>query len=377
MLDIKFLDLQKQRITIQKNLDGNIKKVLEHAKFIMGPEVKYLEEKLKIFSGTNHAITCASGTDALILSMLSLNIGKGDIVFCPSFTFPATAEAILLIGAIPVFIDVSKDTFNICYKGLIKEIEKSLKNKHKPKAIVAVDLFGLPANYRRLNEIAKKYRLSLISDAAQSYGASYYSKKVGSLSLLTCTSFFPAKPLGCYGDGGAIFTDSKEIKEKIESLRAHGKGREKYQIVDIGLNSRLDTIQAAILLAKLKIFEWENIERNRLAKVYTAQITDNLKKPLVPTNTDSVWAQYTLVSSKREKIIGFLSENNIPTMIYYPIPMHRQPAYEKYFLQQSTINLKNSDFLAKQVFSIPIHAYLSELEQEYIIEKINEAERKF
>ena len=283
----------------------------------------------------------------------------------------------MLIGAVPIFIDVSQDTFNICYKELIKEIEKSLENKLKPKAIVAVDLFGLPANYRRLNEIARKYKLSLISDAAQSYGASYGTKKVGSLSLLTCTSFFPAKPLGCYGDGGAIFTDNNQIKEKIESLRAHGKGKEKYQIVDVGLNSRLDTIQAAILLAKLKIFEWENIERNRLAKVYTSQITDNLKKPLIPKNTNSVWAQYTITSSKREKIIGFLGENNIPTMIYYPIPMHRQPAYKEFFLQQGGTILKNSDFLAKRVFSVPIHAYLSELEQEYIIEKINEAEKKF
>ncbi len=376
MLDIKFLDLQKQKKSIQKQLDQNIKNVLNHSKFIMGPEVKELESKLKNISGVKHAVSCASGTDALILAMLSLNIGEGDIVFCPSFTFPATAESILITGATPIFVDVSKETFNICYKKLIQEIEKSLKKKLNPKGIVAVDLFGLPANYKRLSEIAEKYNLSIISDAAQSYGASYNKKKVGSLSEITCTSFFPAKPLGCYGDGGAIFTDDPIIKDKLESLRAHGKGKEKYQIVDVGLNSRLDTIQAAILLAKLEIFEWENMERDRLAKIYSSEITDNFLKPSIPSNTTSVWAQYTIQSEKREKVINFLNENNIPTMIYYPLPMHKQPAYEKFYLQQENTCLKNSNLLAQQVFSIPIHAYLTELEQEYIIEKINEAEKR-
>ena len=377
MLDIKFLDLQKQKKSIQKKLDINIKTVLDHSKFIMGPEVQDLEQKLKNISEVKYTVSCASGTDALILSMLALNIGKGDIVFCPSFTFPATAEAILITGAIPIFIDVSKETFNICYKELVKEIEKSLKKKLKPKAIVAVDLFGLPANYKRLNEIAKKYDLSLIADAAQSYGAMYHSRKVASLSKITCTSFFPAKPLGCYGDGGAIFTNDSSIKDRLESLRAHGKGKEKYQILEIGLNSRLDTIQAAILLAKLEIFDWENLERNRLAKIYTSEISNNFKKPIIPSNTSSVWAQYTIQSAKREKIINFLNEKNIPTMIYYPVPMHKQPAYRKFFKEEDGVILKNSDYLSEHVFSIPIHAYLSELEQEYIIEKINEAEKIF
>ncbi len=377
MFNIKFLDLQKQKKSIQKQLDTNIKTVLEHSKFIMGPEVQELEKKLKNISNVKYAVSCASGTDALILSMLALNIGKGDIVFCPSFTFPATAEAILITGAIPIFIDVSKETFNICYKELEKEIEKSLKKKLKPKAIVAVDLFGLPANYKRLNQIAKKYHLSLIADAAQSYGAMYNSKKVGSLSKITCTSFFPAKPLGCYGDGGAVFTDDLGIKEKLESLRAHGKGKEKYQIVEMGLNSRLDTIQAAILLAKLEIFNWENMERDRLAKIYSSEISNNFKKPIMLSNTSSVWAQYTIQSIKREKVINFLNEKNIPTMIYYPVPMHRQPAYRKFFKGDQGGSLKNSDYLSDHVFSIPIHAYLSELEQEYIIEKINEAEKTF
>ena len=267
MHNIKFLDLQKQKKIIQRKLDENIKGVLNHSKFIMGPEVAELENKLKRYSGVKYAISCASGTDALILAILALKISKNDVVFCPSFTFPATAEAILIAGARPVFIDVSKDTFNICYKDLIKEIEKSFKKKLRPRAIIAVDLFGLPANYKRLNEIAKNYNITLIADAAQSYGGDYVNKKVGSLSKITCTSFFPAKPLGCYGDGGAVFTDDLEIKEKIESLRSHGKGKEKYQIVDVGLNSRLDTLQAAILLAKLEVFDWETIERGRLSQI--------------------------------------------------------------------------------------------------------------
>ena len=377
MHNIKFLDLQKQKKIIQRKLDENIKGVLNHSKFIMGPEVAELENKLKRYSGVKYAISCASGTDALILAILALKISKNDVVFCPSFTFPATAEAILIAGARPVFIDVSKDTFNICYKDLIKEIEKSFKKKLRPRAIIAVDLFGLPANYKRLNEIAKNYNITLIADAAQSYGGDYVNKKVGSLSKITCTSFFPAKPLGCYWDGGAVFTDDLEIKEKIESLRAHGKGKEKYQIVDVGLNSRLDTLQAAILLAKLEVFDWETIERGRLSQIYFSEITNNLKKPTLPSLTKSAWAQYTIQSPKRDKIINFLNQNGVPTMVYYPVPMHRQPAYKKYFIEQELKSLRNSEQLSKSVFSIPIHAYLNENELQYIIEKINEAEKKF
>ncbi len=366
MLNIKFLDLLKQQQSIKKELKTGIKSVFKHAKFIMGPEVSELERKLEELSKAKYCLTCSSGTDALILSMMALKIGKGDVVFCPSFTFPATAEAILMVGATPIFVDVSKDTFNLCYKNLVENIESAKRSKLMPRAIIAVDLFGMPANYNKLENIAKQNNLSIISDAAQSFGAEFDSKKVGTLGNITCTSFFPAKPLGCYGDGGAVFTDSYEIKNKIKGLRLHGKGEDKYQIVDVGLNSRLDTIQAAILLSKLSIFEWENNERNRLAKIYNQELKDFFKTPLVPKKTKSVWAQYTLQTKNRDKVINFLKENSIPSMIYYPIPMHLQPAYREY----SKNILPKSEELSQEVFSIPIHAYLSESEQGYIIEKL-------
>jgi len=366
MLNIKFLDLQKQQLSIKKELDNNVKNVFDHSKFIMGPEVSQLERKLEEISQAKNCLTCSSGTDALILSMMALNIGKGDAVFCPSFTFPATAEAILIVGATPVFIDVSKNTFNLCYKDLIEKINTTKKGKLVPKSIIAVDLFGLPANYNKLKEIANEYKLSIISDAAQSFGASFQGKKVGTLGNITCTSFFPAKPLGCYGDGGAVFMEQTDIKEKIAGLRVHGKGKEKYEIINVGLNSRLDTIQAAILLSKITIFDWENTERNRLAQIYNNEIKDFFKIPIVPNKTKSVWAQYTLQIKKRDQAVNFLKENGIPTMVYYPVPMHLQPAYKKF----SKERLPKSETIAKQVFSIPIHAYLSETEQNFIIEKL-------
>ena len=366
MLNIKFLDLQKQQLSIKKELDNNVKNVFDHSKFIMGPEVSQLERKLEEISQAKNCLTCSSGTDALILSMMALNIGKGDAVFCPSFTFPATAEAILIVGATPVFIDVSENTFNLCYKDLIEKINTTKKGKLEPKSIIAVDLFGLPANYNKLKEIANEYKLSIISDAAQSFGASFQGKKVGTLGNITCTSFFPAKPLGCYGDGGAVFMEQTDIKEKIAGLRVHGKGKEKYEIINVGLNSRLDTIQAAILLSKITIFDWENTERNRLAQIYNNEIKDFFKIPIVPNKTKSVWAQYTLQIKKRDEAVNFLKENGIPTMVYYPVPMHLQPAYKKF----SKERLPKSETIAKQVFSIPIHAYLSETEQNFIIEKL-------
>lgn len=371
MKNIKFLDLEKQRIKIENNLNERLTKVLNEARYIMGPEVLELEEKLENFSMVKHASTCASGTDALILAMLALNVGPGDLVFCPSFTFPATAEAIAITGANPIFVDVGKTTFNICYKDLEKKIEFSIQQGAKPKAIIAVDLYGLPANYDRLMQIGTKYNLKVISDAAQSFGGIYNQKKVGSLADVTCTSFFPAKPLGCYGDGGAVLTNCELVKKKVDSLRSHGKGKAKYEIVDIGLNSRLDTVQAAILLSKFEVFETETASRNRIAEVYSSQISDFYKKPVIPKNSSSAWAQYTLRSSNRDNIIDFLKEFNIPTMIYYPVPMHKQPAYQKYLLKNS--KFPNSEQLSSEVFSIPVHAYLSELEIEFIIEKLNKA----
>ena len=290
MKKIKFLDLQSQQKKLKVSLYKNLNNVLKNTNYIMGPEVKLLEKKLEKYSAAKHCVTCASGTDALILALLSLKIGKGDYVVCPSFTFPATAEAILITGAIPIFVDVSKTTYNLCYKKLENILEKNKSNKNKIKAIIAVDLYGLPANYIKLNKIAKEYKVSVIADAAQSFGASLNKIKVGAVNNVTCTSFFPAKPLGCYGDGGAVFVNSKNLKDKIVSLRAHGKSKDKYTIIDIGLNSRLDTIQAVILLEKMKIFDWELKTRNIIAKEYLKELKDYYELPFIPKGSSSAWA---------------------------------------------------------------------------------------
>ena len=374
MHNIKFLDLLKQQQVIKKNLSSNIEKVLTESKYIMGPEVKELETKLEAYTSSNYCITCSSGTDALILSLLALNIGTGDIVFCPSFTFPATAESILMVGATPMFVDVGKYSHNICYKSLLKCIEICKKKNLNAKAIIPVDLYGLPANYDKINLIAKQYNLNVISDGAQSFGAIFKNKKVGSLTEITTTSFFPAKPLGCYGDGGAVFTESREVKDKLESLRAHGKGKGKYDINYMGMNARLDTIQAAILLSKLEIFDWELKERDRIAKIYSNELNKVFHTPKIFENTVNAWAQYTLQTNKRDSILNFLKDNNIPTMIYYPKPMHEQPAYKKFNLND---NLSNSRYLSENVFSIPVHSYLSDLEIEYIVENLKKAKKLF
>jgi dTDP-4-amino-4,6-dideoxygalactose transaminase len=363
--NISFLDLSKQQKRLQGKILLNINKVLEHGQYIMGPEVTKFETKLEQYTGAKYSASCASGTDALVLSLMSLNIGPGDIVFCPTFTFPATAEAIVILGAIPFFIDVELDTFNISIDSLKKGIQIVKKeNKYKPKAIIAVDLYGLPANYDELNIIARENNLFLISDAAQSFGAEYNSNKVGVLADITCISFFPAKPLGCYGDGGAVLTNNLSIQEKVISLRAHGKGKSKYDIDYVGLNSRLDTIQAGILLAKLEEFDWEIEQRNVLAKNYSEVLNNKIIVPKVLNNYKSVWAQYTLRHLERDKIQKLLNEKGIPTMVYYPIPMHKQKAYRNYY--NVDITLDNSDKLAKQVFSLPIYPDLSENDQEYI-----------
>lgn len=370
---ISFLDLELQQKKIATTLNSNLKRVLKHSSYIMGPEVKQLEKTLEVYTNSRHCISCASGTDALILSLLAYGIGKGHYVICPSFTFPATAEAILITGATPIFIDVGKKTFNLCYQQLEKILEDN-NAKADIKAVITVDLFGLPANYKKLKTISNKYNIKIIADSAQSFGASINYKKVGNLAPITCTSFFPAKPLGCYGDGGAIFTNNKILKNKLISLRAHGKSTTKYKISKIGLNSRLDTIQAAVLLAKMKIFDWELNEREKNAKLFNAELEELYQVPKLPEETKSAWAQYTLVVKNRDKLINYLKEKEIPFMIYYPIPMHLQPAYKKY--TDKKIDLTNSIKLSKTVISLPIHAYLEDIEKEYILNHLKRA-RKF
>jgi len=359
---MQFIDLAAQYKHLQTKIDTRIKTVLEHGKYIMGPEVQELEQKLADYVGVKHAITCANGTDALQLTMMVLDIKPGDAVFCPTFTFFATAEVIALAGATPVFVDSDEVTFNICPKDLENKIQQTIaEGKLKPKAIISVDLFGLPANYPVIERIVKQYDLKLVEDAAQGFGGSITDnqgndKKAGSFGDIATTSFFPAKPLGCYGDGGAIFTNNDDYAALIKSYRVHGKGQDKYDNVRIGINSRLDTIQAAILLEKLAEFPQELINRNKSAAKYESELGCQYKTPQVPAGYTSSWAQYTLVDAKRDEIMAEYKVKGIPTMIYYATCMHQQTAFKGLGYQEGDFPV--AERLAKQVFSLPMHPYL-------------------
>tara|TARA_R110002072_G_scaffold255129_2_gene413860 strand:- start:13552 stop:14616 length:1065 start_codon:yes stop_codon:yes gene_type:complete len=354
---MQFIDLQAQYQYLKERIDKRIQQVLNHGAYIMGPEVQELEEKLADYVGVKHAISCANGTDALQLCMMVLGIKPGDAVFCPTFTFFATAEAIAFVGATPVFVDSDESTFNICPVDLEKRISNIIEEgKLKPKAIIAVDLFGLPANYPELERISKQYDLKLVEDAAQGFGGEINGRRAGSFGDIATTSFFPAKPLGCYGDGGAVFTNNVEYADLLRSYRVHGKGHDKYDNVRIGMNSRLDTIQAAILLEKLAVFPQELINRNQAAEKYTQELSATYKTPVVPQGYLSSWAQYTLVADKRDAEMAKYKAQSIPTMIYYGTCMHQQTAFK-------SIGYTDRDFpvaskLAKQVFSLPMHPYL-------------------
>ena len=356
-MTIQFIDLAAQYQHLKTKIDARIKTVLDHGHYIMGPEVQELEEELANYVGVKHAITCGNGTDALTLAMMVLDIKPGDAVFCPTFTFFATAEVIAFEGATPVFVDSDEATFNICPIDLEKRIQATIaEGKLIPKAIIAVDLFGLPANYPEIQKIADKYKLKLVEDAAQGFGGSIDGKRAGSFGDIATTSFFPAKPLGCYGDGGAIFTNNDEYAELLKSYRVHGKGKDKYDNVRIGMNSRLDTIQAAILLEKLAEFPIELINRNKAADNYEKSLSGKYQAPQVPEGYISSWAQYTLVSANRDADMAAYKEQDIPTMIYYGTCMHLQTAFNH-------LGYKSGDFavaekLSKSVFSLPMHGYL-------------------
>ncbi|WP_345873095.1 DegT/DnrJ/EryC1/StrS family aminotransferase [Shewanella algae] len=353
-----FIDLEAQYLHLKDKINARIQKVLDHGQYIMGPEVQELEQKLAEYVGVKHAITCANGTDALTLAMMVLGIKAGDAVFCPTFTFFATAEVIAFEGATPVFVDSDPDTFNICPIDLEKRIKATLvEGTLTPKAIIAVDLFGLPANYPELQKIADKYNLKLVEDAAQGFGGEIDGRRAGGFGDIATTSFFPAKPLGCYGDGGAIFTNNDEYAELIKSYRVHGKGTNKYDNVRIGMNSRLDTIQAAILLEKLEEFPTELINRNRVAKEYEKLLAGKFKTPQVPMGYLSSWAQYTLVSDNRDEAIANYKAQGIPTMIYYSTCMHQQTAFS--YLGYNVGEYPIAEWLSKQVFSIPMHGYIT------------------
>ena len=403
---MQFIDLAAQQNRIREKIEYNIQAVMNHGKYIMGPEVNELEDRLASFVGIKHAIACSSGTDALLLALMVYGVGPGDAIFTTPFTFIATAEVISLLGATPIFVDIDPKTFNIDPEKLEQAII-ALKNDDRtiyplplpggiprsgppqedstcpshdaspltlhsslyPKGIIAVDLFGLPADYDRINDIAQNYGLFVIEDAAQSFGAEYKDKKACSLSDIACTSFFPAKPLGCYGDGGMCFTDNDEKAEILSSLLVHGKGIHKYDNNRIGINGRLDTIQAAILLAKFEIFPEEIELRQQVAQRYTNLFTPyaSFRMPHVPEGHKSAWAQYSLLAKNgehRSMLQEKLKENGIPTAIYYPRPLHLQPAFKALGYKEGDFSV--SEECSKTIFSLPFHPYLNEEDQKKI-----------
>ncbi|MCD4818225.1 MAG: DegT/DnrJ/EryC1/StrS family aminotransferase [Candidatus Cloacimonetes bacterium] len=354
---MQFIDLKTQQLKIRTDIIKRIEKILDHGKYVMGPEVQELEQRLADYSGTNYAIGVSSGTDALMMTLMAYDIGKDDAVFTTPFTFIATASMIRVVHATPVFVDIHSSTFNIDCIKLEQEILKTInEGKLKPKAIIAVDLFGQLADYDKLEKIAKKYNLILIEDAAQSFGASYKNKKSCSFGDIATTSFFPAKPLGGYGDSGMIFTNGEDIYKKLLSLRVHGKSDHKYNNIRIGINGRLDTIQAAIILAKMEIFDEEIQKRQKIAVNYTNLLPDNLTTPKLGKDHISAWAQYSILSNKRDKLMQKLNDAGIPTAIYYPKPLHLQDAF-------NDLNYNEGDFpvsedISEKIFSLPFHPYL-------------------
>jgi dTDP-4-amino-4,6-dideoxygalactose transaminase len=370
---MQFIDLAVQQKRIKDKIDANIAAILDHGKYIMGPEIGILENRLTDYVGVKHAIGCASGTDALLMALLAYQIGPGDAVFTSPFTFIATAEVISLLGATPVFVDIDPKTFNIDPVKLQSAI-KAVPDKNsvlKPRGIICVDLFGLPADYNRINTIAGKHDLFVIEDAAQSFGGEANGKMACSYGNIGCTSFFPAKPLGCYGDGGMCFTNDDELAEVMKSLRVHGKGHHKYENVRIGLNGRLDTFQAGILLAKFDIFPEEIELRQQVANRYASLLNahSNLQLPAIPQDYKSAWAQYSVLAAdetQRTDLQNKLKEADIPTAIYYPKPLHLQNAF-------SVLGYRKGDFpiseeISRRILSLPMHPYLAEEEQQKIAE---------
>ena len=363
---IPFIDLQAQHKRLGEPLARAIAEAVEGGQWILGPQVAALEKQLAAFAGVKHAIACANGTDALLLILRAWNVGPGDAVFVPSFTFAATAEVVALAGASPVFVDVLADTFNMDPASLESAIAMiKREGRLTPKVVIPVDLFGQPADYRKLESVVRREKLLMLCDTAQGFGATLDGKRTGAIGDAASTSFFPAKPLGCYGDGGACFTDDDGLAELLLSLRNHGQGLDRYENVRIGLNSRLDTIQAAVLIEKLKIFPEEIEARENIARRYNAAFakSNRIVVPRVIGGAQSVWAQYTLQVQDRAKLQADLKDAGIPTAVYYPIPLGRQRAYRKYPSAETPV----SDALSKSVVSLPMHPYLGEVTQDCII----------
>jgi dTDP-4-amino-4,6-dideoxygalactose transaminase len=371
---VPFIDLAAQRRRLGKSIDKAVSRVLDHCQFINGPEVAQLEAQLAAFSGAQHVVTCASGTDALLMVLMAKGVGRGDAVFCPSFTFSATGEAVALTGATPVFVDVDEATFNMDANSLKRGIATAIKLGLKPRAVIPVDLFGQSADHDAIGAVAKTQGMFVLDDAAQAFGASYKGSRLGTLSLATATSFFPAKPLGCFGDGGAIFTDDAQLAETLRSIRVHGQGSDKYDNVRLGLTGRLDTMQAAILIEKLIIFEDEIAARNEIAERYARGLGNVVTVPHVASGCTSVWAQYTIRLPKgcdRDGFAAALRVQGISTAIYYPKSMHQQTAYRDFPVADG--GLPASESLSGDVISLPMHAYLDEPTQQRIIKAVRGA----
>ena len=360
---MEFVDLKKQQIEIRSEIEFSIKKVLDHGRYILGPEVFELEKTLAEYVGVRHCISVSSGTDALLISMMALGIKRGDEVITTSFTFIAAVEAIKLLGAKPIYVDIEKNTYNLDPN----KIEEAITDR--TKLILPVSLFGQCVNMDSINKIAKKYLLPVLEDGAQSFGATYKNRKSCSMSTIGCTSFFPSKPLGCYGDGGAIFTNDDELATKIKSIRVHRQDK-RYHHALLGLNGRLDTIQAAILIIKFKIFNNEILLRNKVAAFYTRKLNAtnlDVDTPFISKDNTSVYAQYAILVDNRKKVVARLTKNKIPIAIHYPVPAHMQPAY-----QDIKAKLPVSECVSKKILCLPMHPYLNKCEQDMIVDIINE-----
>lgn len=374
---MQFIDLKAQYRALKDEIDANIQSVLDSAQFIGGPQTKELETRLAEFTGRKHCITCANGTDALQIAFMAIGVTAGDAVFCTDITFVSSTEPAKMFGATPVFCDCTPDTYNICPESLERQIKAVIaEGKLRPKAVVAVDILGNPADYDSIVPLCEKYGLTLIEDAAQSFGASYKGTRCGKFGYLATTSFFPAKPLGCYGDGGAIFTDDDQMDALCRQLCIHGKGpRGKYDNVIVGMNSRLDNLQSAILLPKLKALQEYEIDRRQVvANRYNAAFSGKLVTPFVAEDCVSVYAQYALLAKDtetRDQIIAHLKEKNIPNMVYYPTPQHGLPVFK----DEPTYgeSFQNANDYCARTFSLPMHPYLDEVEQQAVIDAVLEA----
>ena len=374
---IPFIDLKAQQNLIRNKIEERIKGVLDHGQYILGPEVKELEKKLSIYTGAKYVLCCSSGTDALLLALLGLKLKAGEGVIVPAFSFASSAEVMPLLGAIPIFIDIENETFNLDPSKLADAFKTATEMGIKVKGIMSVGLFGQTANMKPINEFAKNNNLWVLDDAAQSFGGKYYGNNVGNLCEVSATSFFPAKPLGCYGDGGAIFTNDPEIYEIANSSHVHGMGKNRYEYDRIGMNARISTIQAAILLEKLEIFPSELNKRQAVANNYYKHLNDlnlKIKLPLLKPKFISSWAQYTIIlpdNINRDKLQESLKFKDIPTAVYYPIPLNEHKPYRGYPVSKS--GLTNTNYLARNVLSLPMHPYLSEDDIIYISKNIYEA----